>query len=130
MRALDTNVLARWLLYDDPVQSAIAQRAVSEPFWVSQTVLLELGWVLFKALKLPRATVAGMLRQIVDLDAAEVENDAALVWAIERFERGADWADVVHIAACASEVVEFVTFDRALARKAGKGAPVQVVQFG
>ena len=105
MRALDTSVLARWLLNDDPKQSAIAEQVLAQRVWVSQTVMLELGWVLFKALQLPRPVVAAMLQQIVELDTVEVENCDALDWAISRFQRGADWADMIHIAADRKSVV-------------------------
>ena len=126
MRALDTSVLARWLLNDDPKQSAIAEQLLAQRVWVSQTVMLELGWVLFKALQLPRPVVAAMLQQIVDLDTADVENSDALDWAISRFRRGADWADMVHIAACPGEASQFATFDRRLERQAGTSPPTPV----
>ena len=52
MAALDTNVLVRWLLKDDPQQTRLAQslllraREHDEALWVSNTVFLETEWVL------------------------------------------------------------------------------------
>ncbi len=52
MAGLDTNVLVRWLVADDPLQTAQARallqsgRRGSKPFFVPSTVLLELEWVL------------------------------------------------------------------------------------
>lgn len=46
MKSVDTNVLVRFILGDDPEQSAQAEAIVKEGVFVPITVLLELGWVL------------------------------------------------------------------------------------
>ena len=46
MRAVDTNVLVRILVQDDPDQMAAAERFVSRGAWVSHVVLAEAVWVL------------------------------------------------------------------------------------
>lgn len=43
MRSLDTNVLARWVLGDDPAQAELAEGLLEQAVWVSHTVLIELG---------------------------------------------------------------------------------------
>ena len=73
MRAVDTNILARWLLGDDPAQSLLAAQVLGEPTHVSLTVMTELGWVLEKALGIPRPTVGRMLEKVIELDHVQVE---------------------------------------------------------
>lgn len=126
MRSIDTNVLARWVLGDDPAQLPVAEALLAEPVRVSHTVLLELGWVLHKALSLPRETVADMLQQIVGVDTVQLKNRGALAWAIGRFRRGADWGDVMHLVTSSEDADAFATFDRKLAVKAGSESPIVV----
>jgi predicted nucleic-acid-binding protein len=46
MRAVDTSVLVRLAVRDDPKQVAAAESLVAEGAWVSKLVLLEFVWVL------------------------------------------------------------------------------------
>jgi predicted nucleic-acid-binding protein len=46
MRAIDTNVLVRLLIRDDPAQVRSAESFVAPGAWVSQLVLTETAWVL------------------------------------------------------------------------------------
>ena len=47
MRAVDTNVLARYYLRDDATQGRVAASVLSAgDVFVSKTVILELEWVL------------------------------------------------------------------------------------
>ena len=57
--ALDTNVLVRLLVNDDPVQALRAAESIdaSAACFVPITVVLELEWVLCGAYKLPREAV-------------------------------------------------------------------------
>lgn len=126
MQVLDTNVLARWLLNDDPVQSVLADVAASEPFLLSWTVFTELGWVLESAVGLPRAMVAMLLDQLISLDHAHAESPDAVAWAIERYRAGADWADMMHLASAPFDASGFITFDKKLARQAGEESPLPV----
>lgn len=126
MQVLDTNVLARWLLNDDPVQSWLADAAASQPFMLSWTVFTELGWGLERAVGLPRAVVALLLEQLICLDHAHAENPAAVAWAIERYRAGAEWADMMHLASAPFDASGFTTFDKKLARQAGKESPLPV----
>ncbi|PXW70066.1 putative nucleic-acid-binding protein [Blastomonas natatoria] len=126
MQILDTNVLARWLLNDDPVQAQIADDAATQPFLLIWTVFTELGWVLEKAAGVPRPIVAQMMEQLLTFDNAHMENAAAVEWAIERYRLGADWADMMHLAAAPVDADSFVTFDKKLARQAGEASPLPV----
>lgn len=126
MRALDTNVLARWVLNDDPVQSPVAAIAVGEPFLVHWTVFTELGWVLEKAIGLQRPIVASLLEQLISLETAFTENSAALAWALVQYRAGADWADMMHLASASIDATSFVTFDLRLERQAGEKSPLPI----
>jgi predicted nucleic-acid-binding protein len=129
LRSLDTAILARLLLRDDAAQFEIAKQLVGEPFWIAQTVLLELGWVLFKAVGLSRDVVASLLEQLLALESAHVESAEGFVWALSRFREGADWADMVHLVASAGQAAGFATLDRKLGKQAGPRTPLPVELF-
>lgn len=126
MRAVDTNILARWLLGDDSIQSALAVQVLGEPTYVSLTVLTELGWVLEKALGIPRPIVGRMMEKIVALEHVQVDKRSSVLWAIDRYDQGADWADMMHVVAASGAAPVFATFDKRLARDAGDNSPVSV----
>ena len=126
MKALDTNVLARWVLRDDHAQAVAADAILRDPCHVPLSVMLELGWVLGKSLRLPRKVVAAMLERILDLEGIAVENASGLRWSLERYRAGADWADAVHVIACAQTASAFATFDNGLVRKLKTAAPIPI----
>ncbi|WP_066664821.1 MULTISPECIES: type II toxin-antitoxin system VapC family toxin [unclassified Sphingomonas] len=126
MKSVDTNVLARFILGDHPEQGQRAVEILREPVWISFSVWLELGWVLSKRLGLDRAIVADMLGTILTIDTVHAPDSAGLSWAIERYRAGADWSDMIHLI-CADGIADhFVTFDRALAARAGTNAPLRI----
>lgn len=127
MIAVDTNVLARWVLGDDPVQTPRAAALVAESVFISLSVLLELGWVLHKSLGFERTVAAQLLEQVLALDTATIEQVELAQWATERFSAGADWGDMIHVVAGARECTEFATFDRRLARHAGPDSPLPII---
>jgi predicted nucleic-acid-binding protein len=102
MIALDTNVLVRYIVRDDPRQAAIATRLIesecsaSAPGVITLVVLCELVWVLDRGYGYGRADVATVLRQILVAEDLRAER-SELAWrALNEFERGkADFADYV-----------------------------------
>lgn len=74
LKAVDTNVLARFITRDDRVQAAAADRLMSAPVFVSLTVLLETGWLLGSRFALSRDAVARALTAVIDLDSVSVPN--------------------------------------------------------
>ena len=120
MRAIDTNVVVRFLTGDDKRQAGIA-RAVIEAgsVFIPITVCLETEWVLRSGYGFDGDAIAEALRALAGLPGVFVEEPGVLGAALDAMSAGMDFADAVHIAkseACAS----FLTFDRRLA-KAQKG---------
>lgn len=122
MRALDTNVLARFFVDDaDDVQAAkqrpAAVAALSERSFVSVTVLLELEWVLRGFYGLPPRDVSRVLRALASIEHITLEDRDAVLVALDAFDKGLDFADALHLA-CSSRASGFATFDRRLAKRA------------
>jgi predicted nucleic-acid-binding protein len=118
MRAIDTNIIVRYLTGDDPKQ-AVKVRAVIgyEPVFVPRTVLLEAEWVLRGVYELPTAQVISGLRALAGLPGVTVEDAPMAAKAMEWAEAGMDFADALHLAS-ALDCSGFLTFDRRFARTA------------
>ncbi len=125
MIAVDTNILARWILQDDPVQAPIAERILSEPCWLSWTVLLELAWLLKSHGGLARDQIADVLEALTAMPTLQYDRPASLQWAIDRYRAGGDIADMFHIAS-SGDVTAFVSFEKSMVKKAGAQPPVPV----
>ena len=125
MMAVDTNVIVRLLVADDPRQTAAAQRCVAGGVFVSHGVLMEAEWVMRSAYRFSREQIANFLHDLIELRNVEIEDRDELRWAANRYRRGADWADLLHLIA-ARPHGRFATFDRTLSREAGKDAPTSI----
>ena len=73
MRALDTNVLARFFVNDADDAQAAKQRpaavaALAERSFVSVTVLLELEWVMRGFYELPTRDISRVLRALASIE--------------------------------------------------------------
>jgi len=122
VRALDTNVLARFFVDDaDDVQAArqrpAAVAALSERSFVSVTVLLELEWVMRGFYELPTKDVSRGLRALASIEHVTIEDRDAVLAALDAFDAGLDLADALHIAR-SSRASRFATFDQRLAKRA------------
>jgi predicted nucleic-acid-binding protein len=70
MIGIDTNVLVRFLVKDDPSQderarALLAGRSAENPAFVSAVTLAETVWILHRRLKLPIAEVVATLRELL-----------------------------------------------------------------
>ena len=122
MRALDTNVLARFFVDDADDAQGVNQRpaavaALSERSFVSVTVLLELEWVLRGFYELPTRDIARVLRALASIGHITLEDRDAVLMAVEAFDKGLDFADALHLAR-SSRASGSATFDRRLAKQA------------
>jgi predicted nucleic-acid-binding protein len=123
---LDTNILLRYFLDDDPVQSPKARRIMRtfsefEPGWISLAAVLELVWVLKSRNRAQRIAIATILDQMLAQDTVVVEQAEVLAEAVRRFRfSSADFADcLIAASARASGCSKTVTFDKVAARDAG-----------
>ncbi len=124
MIGLDTNVLVRYIVQDDPEQADAVSRLIEgrctaqSPGYVSVPVLLELVWVLTTAYRYEKAVVIPVMRQILRTAEFTVEDRDTVLAALREFESGAaDFADCLiahrnHARGCARTY----TFDRRAAR--------------
>ena len=122
MRALDTNVLARFFVDDADDAQAARQRpaavaALSERSFVSVTVLLELEWVMRGFYELPTQDISRVLRALASIEHVTLEDRDAVLAALDAFDQGLDLADALHIARSA-RAARFATFDQRLAMRA------------
>ena len=68
MRAVDTNVLVRYYLRDDPAQARLAEGVLSAgAVFVPKTVVLELEWVLRSVAEQPAGKVQDCLAHLIAL---------------------------------------------------------------
>ena len=122
MRALDTNVLARFFVDDADDAQAAKQRpaavsTMSERSFVSVTVLLELEWVLRGFYELPTKDISRVLRALAGIPHVTLEDRDAVLAAVDAFDKGFDFADALHLAR-SSRAAGFATFDKRLAKRA------------
>ena len=128
MIALDTNVLARYLLDDEPAQARAARRLLADAqaeYWIPVTVVLELAWVLRKS-DAPRAVIMDRLRGLLSLRNVRAQNADLVFQALRWAVQGMDLADALHLV-LSGKADRFATFDEALvkqARKLGVQPPV------
>ena len=100
MKALDTNILARYLRDDDPSQSAKAarlmQRAISqrEPLFINHVVLCELTWVLTSVYGHPKDSIVDMVDTLLAAEYLHFEDRDSVQSALEDYKHSkADFAD-------------------------------------
>ena len=122
MTGLDTNVLARYLTEDDPVQSKRAADVITtsttrgERCFISAIVLCELAWVLRGAYRISQADIVMTLDRILGTTQFVVGDKDVVRRALDTYRTGrADFADYVigalHLEAGCRKTV---TFDRRL----------------
>lgn len=118
MRAVDTNLLVRALVLDDPAQSARAVGLIEAlAIYVPVTVVLELEWVLRSRYGFAPKKVAQALAMVVSLPNATVGERQAVLAATARVAQGWDFAGALHHA-LSEGCDDFVTLDADLARRA------------
>jgi predicted nucleic-acid-binding protein len=109
---------------DDQVQSSVARAIMAEAFILPTSVFLETEWVLRSWYRWTRPMIVHGLRLLIDLPALH-DLPPNAIWALNRYEAGADFADVVHIASTTHATI-FATFDGSIAGDAGQDSPIPV----
>ena len=127
MRAIDANVVVRYLTRDDPGQAAKARAVVDAGnVFVGTTVLLETEWVLRSVYGFSSRNVADALLAFAGLPGVTIESPALLAEALARTRNGMDFADALHLGAAAN-CEEMLTFDRRFIETA-RGDAVRVTE--
>ena len=125
MIGIDTNVILRALLGDDPVQSPLAVRLLrgltsDSPGFITQVTLAEIYWVLARSLRIPRAQCLAVIDSLVQTEALEFDDGEGVVRALALAEDGADFADsLIQGTMELFGATETVTFDSDAATKLG-----------
>ncbi|OGT99110.1 MAG: hypothetical protein A2085_04195 [Gemmatimonadetes bacterium GWC2_71_10] len=131
MIALDTNVVVRFLVADEPRQAARARAlvaraaSVGERLFIADVVWCETVWVLDSAYGFGRKEIGTSLRRLLGARGVVVRSFDRLGAALDAYERGrGDFADYLILEEARAEGCEaVVTFDRALLRAEGFRAP-------
>ena len=119
MIGLDTNVLVRFLVQDDPGQAAVARAVMAgltedAPGFVCREGIVELVWVLERAYGLGRADVARALDGLLEARELVIEAADRVAVAADRYRKGgAGFADqMIALAGQGAGCTETVSFDR------------------
>jgi predicted nucleic-acid-binding protein len=128
MKAIDTNLVIRLLLDDDPAQSAAVARLLhGGEVLLSPTVLLETIWVLESRYGASDATLHETMAALVRHPHVVLGTPEQAAEFFRLWRGGLEPEDAVHLA-FAGDVQAFVTFDRALVRRAKKLSSVVVAE--
>jgi predicted nucleic-acid-binding protein len=122
VKALDTNVLVRFLINDDPEQGARVRTLFEDAeaegvrFLISRAVLLELIWVLSAVYEFTRGEVLEAVELLTRLSVLEFDDlDGALTLVRLGRSTRADLADlVIGLAAHAKGCETTLTFEKGL----------------
>lgn len=123
MIGLDTNVVVRYTMQDNPQQYSLAatlieKLTIDDPGFVPLVVVIELVWVLSSSFELARAQIISALEILLQIKEIQVER-AEVVWRALRVYQGssADFADcMVERSAAAAGCLRTMTLDRSAAK--------------
>lgn len=127
MIGIDTNLLLRLIVGDEPKQAVLAREflrencSAHEPGYVYHIVLVELVWTLARAYGYSREKIAAAMEQILETAQLDVESSNDVAAAVKDYRRGvADFADCLLVRVNeASGCTRTVTFDRKAAKLPG-----------
>lgn len=119
-RYIDTNVILRYLLDDDPVLSAQARVYIDDEV-KNQTgveVVAEAVYVLMGVYDVPRKEISAVLRRLFNAEGWLMDHKGAVIRGLELFgESSLDFVDAWLVALKRVEGTEILSFDRAVRRK-------------
>lgn len=126
MIGLDTNVLVRFFVADDPKQSPVARRLITglasgEPGWLGVVVLAELVWTLKYTYHFPRKGLGNIVEHLLSSKDIVIEQEDLVREALSIYRRSnADYPDcLIAGSARTAGCSKTVTFDKLAARDAG-----------
>ena len=122
MIGLDTNVIVRYLVQDEPDQSATASTVIdaltqNEPGFLSLVTVVELYWVLRRAYQISAPSCAELVEGLLDARELRIDQESIVRAALTASSDGLDFADALiaelgRVAGCDHTV----TFDRRAAQ--------------
>jgi len=118
--AVDTNVLVRFLTWDDPEQAAQAAQVIEEAemVFISTVVLCELVWVLRRAYRYKATEIVATLQTLIESRTVETDR-AAAESGLQLLAAGGDFADgVILYEAERAKAAKLATFDQGFASRA------------
>ncbi len=111
MVAIDTDIVVRLLVNDDPAQTEkVTALFKTEKVFIAKTVVLETEWVLRGVYALDRGVINNALRKLLSLEQVIVEDETIIFNALDAHEQSIDLADAIHLAS-SHRAVTFATFD-------------------
>jgi predicted nucleic-acid-binding protein len=115
IRSIDTNVLVRLLVEEDEAHRAIAETTIFGGSILIATVVQEAVWVWKSRYRLKPSDIVPQLLDVLDAPLVRCSDRNAISWALDKFEAGADFADMLHLALSGAADC-FATFDQGIAR--------------
>jgi len=131
MIALDTNVLVRFLVEDDKIQSRRARKLVEdavmddEDLFVADLVVVEAVWVLKRSYGLKKDAIAAVLRMLLGARNLRFESSDRIARVISAYEKGrGGFSDyLIREKAAEWECETVATFDLILQKEKGFTRP-------
>jgi predicted nucleic-acid-binding protein len=131
MIGLDTNILVRYLVQDDPIQSAKAKEIIEgrltedSPGFVSIVAMVETVWVLERAYGLANREIAAAVERMLQTEVLVVENEQEVFTAMVALKQGrGSFADgLIAELGTRAGCVRTLTFDQKAVRLRGFALP-------
>lgn len=125
MIALDTNVLVRYIVQDDPKQSKTASELIEgfqkakQTCLITDIVLCEMVWVLESCYDASRRSISEVLEKILKIDIFNFISKDLLYQCVNRYQDGSgDFADyLLGLTALHEGASKVYTFDKSLKRE-------------
>jgi len=118
MISVDTNIIVRFLTYDDAQQYKKAFAIFnSSEVYIADTVVLETEWVLRYAYNFSPEDICNAFIGLFGLKNVHLSNPAFINQAIEWHRSGIDFSDALHLSQC-QQYEKLYTFDKSFSAKA------------
>lgn len=126
MTGLDTNILVRYFMQDDPARVGLAEKIIAglSPYnqgWICLPVLVELVWVLTRVYRIRKTALVYVLDTLVESPKISFEQDDSVRTSLHIFRNSnADFQDcLIARLTKAAGCGRTLTFDEIAAQDAG-----------
>jgi predicted nucleic-acid-binding protein len=120
MITVDTNILLRYALNDNPKLSALARELIEgNRCFVPLLAIAEMGFVLASVYEASTTQTVTYIKRLMQQGNLKIENESRLSQALNGIEAGVDWFDALLWASSPTQH-ELATLDRKFANKAAK----------